>query len=993
MAYSVAFLVDSVPFTKAVIAGETSLGGSESACLGLARALKARGHQVHLFVSKLAEDAAGPDVLWHPVDEFHAMNQFIEFDVVVALRWFAILGQTQIHARLRILWNEDLLVPGNMVDGVMACAWAYDKVAYVSDYHRRQWEDLLPQLSPLGWVTRNGLDLSLVPKGRTKDPNRIIHISRPERGLGPLLQMWPQLREQVPHATLQICRYSSMYDDEGWGQVCRGYDAAVEHVNQAVGGITYLGELTKPQLYEAISDAAVMWYPGVNNFAETSCIAALEAQACGTPFVGSYKGALPETAPDAVLIAGDAHSPEYQAEAVNAVAHILRECQRQSLLYRHVQKKGREHVKAYDYSVIAEEWEEQIAAWFLERYKGNRPGVLRQLLHEDDHVAARIVATDIGDTTALAFCEKVIAGKDHEAEHYASAAIPDPLLEADYSDRFKAVIPRFADCTRVLDVACGNGSFAIALAKANPTVHVYGLDYAEGNIVRAREGAERAGVADRCTFYVGPAYDFDAQLPYKLTRPPVNLPDLRYDGMFVGEFIEHVGEAAKLIDGLESVLADGAVVVYTCPHGACAELVPRSMPLRRGHVHRFHADDISAVWGGKAELRADFLSGGITPRGFPIGNWLISYRYKPDRPAGERNLAERIVRTRPLQKVTVGVLAKDSELDLGKCLTSVWNIAEEILVGDTGSTDATKTIAAQYGALVIDLAPIEAQPDGFAGARNALLDAASGDWFLWIDTDEQLIDGHLLRRYLDSPLYHGYVLRQHHLQLDAPNHFDIPSRIFRKAAPIRFYGCVHEQPQMHTCNGEIQPCLDLCDVVKIAHVGYLTDSGRRQKMLLRNLPLLRRDQERFPDRQLGTVLVIRDYVNLADYDRETVGGRMTAKARYGYAQAVTLFTTHFDDPAHKYHTLARPFYEAALQHLGLGWECEIAIAGREGSLGGRQAKPTRVRVRDAAEFERIMTHRLQEITARMAPVTFKTDPQIGRETPQPEPESSEAVPV
>ncbi len=58
---TIAFFIDSVPFTKSVIAGESSLGGSESACLGLARALRARGHQVSIFATKLDEDCHGLD--------------------------------------------------------------------------------------------------------------------------------------------------------------------------------------------------------------------------------------------------------------------------------------------------------------------------------------------------------------------------------------------------------------------------------------------------------------------------------------------------------------------------------------------------------------------------------------------------------------------------------------------------------------------------------------------------------------------------------------------------------------------------------------------------------------------------------------------------------------------------------------------------------------------------------------------------------------------
>src|SRR4029077_9637884 len=271
-----AFVIDSVEFTKAVRDGETSLGGSESACLGLARALAARGHDVHIFTTQLAQDAVGRDeagCLWHPLAGVVPMNQFIEWDVVVALRWFAFFAMHPVYARLRLLWNQDLLVPGGMVAGVMSVAWAFDKLVYVSDYHRAQWEDLEPTISGHGWVTRNGYHPDHLPATFTKDPNRIIHISRPERGLKPILAMWPKLREQHPRATLQICRYSSMYDQGpgSWSDTCKQFDQAVAQVNAQVGGIEYLGELHKRQLYQAIANAAVMWYPGVATFAETSC--------------------------------------------------------------------------------------------------------------------------------------------------------------------------------------------------------------------------------------------------------------------------------------------------------------------------------------------------------------------------------------------------------------------------------------------------------------------------------------------------------------------------------------------------------------------------------------------------------------------------------------------------------------------------------------------------------------------------------------------------
>ena len=153
------------------------------------------------------------------------------------------------------------------------------------------------------------------------------------------------------------------------------------------------------------------------------------------------RGALLETARPSydagLLIPGDAEKDEAYAEAsVAAVVDLLDGCRAKSVRYRQLQKAQRAHAKAYDYAVLAAEWEGQVETWFRERFEGNRIGVLRQLLHEDDHVAARQLSEEILRGVASVpdyetaheaadFCDKVIAGKDHTAENYAEAALKD----------------------------------------------------------------------------------------------------------------------------------------------------------------------------------------------------------------------------------------------------------------------------------------------------------------------------------------------------------------------------------------------------------------------------------------------------------------------------------------------------------------------------------------------------------------------------------------
>jgi hypothetical protein len=150
------------------------------------------------------------------------------------------------------------------------------------------------------------------------------------------------------------------------------------------------------------------------------------------------------------------------------------------------------------------------------------------------------------------------------------------------------------------------------------------------------------------------------------------------------------------------------------------------------------------------------------------------------------------------------------------------------------------------------------------------------------------------------------------------------------------------------------PALHVADPL-IAHLGYLTQEGREEKRTERNLPLLIKDQQVFRDRLLGQGALGARSGDRGGRQPGTPRRQMTPKARSrAITHAVRLFVQHFDDPAHKFTQIARPWYEAALKHLGMGWETEFALAGRVGGLNGTRAKPERVWVRDALEFQRLL---------------------------------------
>lgn len=70
------------------------------------------------------------------------------------------------------------------------------------------------------------------------------------------------------------------------------------------------------------------------------------------------------------------------------------------------------------------------------------------------------------------------------------------------------------------------------------------------------------------------------------------------------------------------------------------------------------------------------------------------------------------------------MIVRDEEGRLPACLASVADLVDEIVVVDTGSTDATKAVAARHGAKIVDFAWI----DDFAAARNEAIRHATADW-------------------------------------------------------------------------------------------------------------------------------------------------------------------------------------------------------------------------------------------------------------------------
>jgi glycosyltransferase involved in cell wall biosynthesis len=99
-----------------------------------------------------------------------------------------------------------------------------------------------------------------------------------------------------------------------------------------------------------------------------------------------------------------------------------------------------------------------------------------------------------------------------------------------------------------------------------------------------------------------------------------------------------------------------------------------------------------------------------------------------------------------MQKISVVIICKDEEDEIGRTLQSLAGLTDDIVVLDNGSTDNTKNIVRDLGARLV-----EESWEGFGKTKNKATRFAKYDWILNLDADES-IDEELKNSLVNLPL-------------------------------------------------------------------------------------------------------------------------------------------------------------------------------------------------------------------------------------------------
>ncbi len=195
-------------------------------------------------------------------------------------------------------------------------------------------------------------------------------------------------------------------------------------------------------------------------------------------------------------------------------------------------------------------------------------------------------------------------------------------------------------------------------------------------------------------------------------------------------------------------------------------------------------------------------------------------------------------------RLSVAMIVRDAEQSLLSTLESVQDLADEIIIVDTGSADRTREIARRRSTRLVELT----WTNSFADARNAAIDETTGDWILWLDAGETVNaeSARELRQFVDQ-LQHSNTAYLVMLQ-KAPAHKTgyveqaARLRLIPQRDDLRYYGHVREQMRYDQSLGELK--VEIAPGI-IERGSPDQDTRVRRARAERNLQLVKADQAEF----------------------------------------------------------------------------------------------------------------------------------------------------
>jgi glycosyltransferase involved in cell wall biosynthesis len=187
-------------------------------------------------------------------------------------------------------------------------------------------------------------------------------------------------------------------------------------------------------------------------------------------------------------------------------------------------------------------------------------------------------------------------------------------------------------------------------------------------------------------------------------------------------------------------------------------------------------------------------------------------------------------------KLSACMIVKNEEDQIRRCLESIKNVIDEIIIVDTGSIDKTVEISREY----TDKIYFHEWENDFSKHRNQSISYATGDWILIIDADEELVTNRekseIIETFSNIPgNINAVIITMEDIQNNRMVMRCNSARFFRKD---KFYykGIVHNQPVFEGSSGIFNDLI-------INHYGYDLSKDKMEEKFNRTLQLLLKQYE------------------------------------------------------------------------------------------------------------------------------------------------------
>lgn len=319
---------------------ETGCGGSEEAVIQLSKRLVKLGWEVTIYNNCIKEGVVD-GVNWIRFERFNPRDMF---NILVSWRSnifplarSAVKRYVDLHD---VPDNKDLFTLDNTA-GV--------KMLAKSQFHR----SLFPRLPDDRFVIiPNGIDTNQFPiKNVLKQKNALVWTSSYDRGLEYLLEMWPDILEEVPGATLDVYYGFDLFDKTPRGKSNAGkmWKAKMLELLQQKSVVEH-GRVGSKEVAKAYLGADVFAYP--SDFPEIDFISLTKAQAAKMVPITTSHAVLTERN-QGILIEGDIHDSTVREEFKRELIALLKDNDRKQAI------RDKLDVGEYDWDTVVSRWSEE----------------------------------------------------------------------------------------------------------------------------------------------------------------------------------------------------------------------------------------------------------------------------------------------------------------------------------------------------------------------------------------------------------------------------------------------------------------------------------------------------------------------------------------------------------------------------------------------------------------------------------------------------------